>query len=95
MLENPSIPVENETSRFLAYETRISELATEVTRLKVENVSLNNRLSTLQNLLHANGIPLPEEKEQIEKKEQILLKEKKVNLIIRMIIMCRSKKRRK
>ena len=67
----------------------------EVTRLKVENVSLNNRLSTLQNLLHANGIPLPEEKEQIEKKEQILLKEKKVNLIIRIIIICRSKKRRK
>lgn len=94
-MENPSIPVENETSRFLAYETRISELATEVTRLKVENVSLNNRLSTLQNLLHANGIPLPEEKEQIEKKEQILQKEKKVNLIIRIIIICRSKKRRK
>lgn len=94
-MENPSIPVENETSRFLAYETRISELATEVTRLKVENVSLNNRLSTLQNLLHANGIPLPEEKEQIEKKEQILLKEKKVNLIIRITIICRSKKRRK
>lgn len=94
-MENPSIPVENETSRFLAYETRISELATEVTRLKVENVSLNNRLSTLQNLLHANGIPLPEEKEQIEKKEQILLKEKKVSLIIRITIICRSKKRRK
>ena len=94
-MENPSIPVENETSRFLAYETRISELATEVTRLKVENVSLSNRLSTLQNLLHANGIPLPEEKEQIEKKEQILLKERKVNLIIRIIIICRRKKRRK
>lgn len=94
-MENPSIPVENETSRFLAYETRISELATEVTRLKVENVSLNNRLSTLQNLLHANGIPLPEEKEQIEKKEQILLKEKKVSLIICITIICRSKKRRK
>lgn len=94
-MENPSIPVENDTSRFLAYETRISELATEVTRLKVENVSLNNRLSTLQNLLHANGIPLPEEKEQIEKKEQILLKEKKVSLIIRITIICRSKKRRK
>ena len=82
-MENPSIPVENETSRFLAYETRISDLATEVTRLKVENVSLNNRLSMLHNLLHANGIRLPEETAEIEKKEQILLKEKKVIFLVR------------
>ena len=32
----------------------------------------------LHNLLHANGIRLPEETAEIEKKEQILLKEKKV-----------------
>ena len=79
MLENPSIPTEAETSRFLTYETRIAGLETEVTRLKVENISLNNRLSTLQDLLHSNGIPLPEEKEQIEKKEQLLLKKKQVS----------------
>ena len=95
MLENPSIPAEGETSKFLAYETRISELSTEVTRLKVENVSLNNRITTLQNMLHTNGIPLPEEKEEIEKKEQILLKEKKVIPSVHVLLFYRSKKRKR
>lgn len=69
-------PVEESTSRFLAYETRISELTSEITHLKVEIVEKDNRIEELEKSLHEHNIPLPEEKLITEqKKEEMLQKQ--------------------
>lgn len=75
----------------LSYETRISTLLVEMTALKVELQSSVTRVEALENLLKANQIPLPEERnfmiehaaeieKEIEEKEEKKLMSQAVHL---------------
>ena len=70
--------MEEATSRFLAYETRISELTSEITHLKVDMVERDNRIEELENILRQNNIPLPEEREITEQRKEELLQKQVV-----------------
>lgn len=72
--------MEEATSRFLAYETRISELTSEITHMKVEMVGKDNRIEELELTLRQNNIPLPEEKELTEQKQEELLQKQVVSI---------------
>ena len=66
------------TAKFLAYETKLSELNTELTEVKVELMKNQERVAELTALLHENKIPLPEEKIVIQEKKEEREKQKKV-----------------
>ena len=70
--------MEEATSRFLAYETKISELTSDITHMKVDMVEKDNRIDELENILRQNSIPLPEEQEITEQRKEELLQKQVV-----------------
>jgi predicted RNase H-like nuclease (RuvC/YqgF family) len=59
-----------ETSRFVHYESKIAALNSEVTNLKVELANTQSYVKELENTLHQNSIPLPDELKAMKKKEE-------------------------